>query len=202
MRRIFYVIFCVLIFALCGSCSTFRGTTPTGYADAALVAEQRLELERQQRYIAELERTIRGGADALGSAIEAVGLLKEGTGDLQNWLRRIDTFVRAVIREQQKLDKIQRRNSGENAGAGSRPVSSLPADRPFGTAQFAALDRSRCYGRRDRAISHLALETKEKTDLALAERRLRDEHNREAIRRLVNETMLQTDLMLKGCNKK
>jgi len=117
MRRIFYVIIFAVIFAGCLSTNSHHISTGSSWDDARLVAEQRLELERQSKLIADLERIIQSGAENLAEAERYLGEFEQGNLDLEDWLRRVDEFVRRVIAVQRELENIQRTNSGENAGA-------------------------------------------------------------------------------------
>lgn len=97
------------------SCATNRPAVDS-WADASLVAEQRLEIERQRKYIADLERIIQSGSENLRAAAGYLGELEQGNYDFADWLRRVDQFVRAVIDEQRKLEAVQQSDSGTDAG--------------------------------------------------------------------------------------
>jgi len=84
--------------------------------NASLVAEQRIIIERQQQYIDSMGWLIQSGATNLQAAIEELGKLNELHEDFGEWLWRVDRFVRAVIAEQQRLERLQLPNSAENAG--------------------------------------------------------------------------------------
>jgi len=104
----------IIVFTSCQSTGNTHNTN-TGFADAQLVAEQRLELERQRQLIAELERIIRSGSSALAEAERYLGELDTTNLDWEDWLRRVDEFVRRVIAVQRELGRIQSTDSGENA---------------------------------------------------------------------------------------
>ncbi len=115
IKGVFYAI--LPLFLL--SCTTTRnGTTPSGFIDASLVADQRLELEKQKHYISELERVIQSGAISIREAREYLGELEKENIDLRDWLQRVDTFVRRIAEVERSLDDVQLPNSSEDAGEG------------------------------------------------------------------------------------
>jgi len=117
MRRIYVSIF--LCAALVVSCRTSSDRIiVNSWDDAALVAEQRLELERQSAYIAELERALQRGIEDLRAAREYLDSLESTNIEFGAWLQRVDEFVREIIRIQQELERVQRTNSGTDAGEG------------------------------------------------------------------------------------
>jgi len=118
MRRFIYAtIIIAIFFSACQTDgNTRRGGHGSSWDDAMLVAEQRLELERQRQLIADLERIIQSGSDALTAATQYLGELGNQNLDLDDWLQRVDGFVRSVIGVQQQLDRVQQTESGANAG--------------------------------------------------------------------------------------
>ncbi len=118
MRRTIYGIIAIISVVYITGCATAYsrgGTNAQSWEDAALVSEQRLELERQSKLIADLERIIQSGAADLAEAERYLGEFETGNLDLADWLRRVDEFVRRVITVQRELEAVQRTDSGENA---------------------------------------------------------------------------------------
>jgi len=128
MRRLLYAIIIAIIFIGCRT----AGTTPNGFSDAMLVAEQRLELERQSAYIAELERSLQRGVEDLRAAREHFNSLESTNLEFRAWLQRVDEFVREIIRIQSELERVQRSNSGANAGTGRGSLLGLSGYRKIG----------------------------------------------------------------------
>ena len=118
MRRIVYAICFASFFVGCatGHIRHVAGGNP--FADAALIAEQRIELERQSRIIADLERIIQSGAKHLDEAERYLGELEQGNIEFAEWLRRVDEFVRRVIEVKRELETIQPADGGADAGEG------------------------------------------------------------------------------------
>jgi hypothetical protein len=119
MRRMIYV--AVILSALFIGCTSGRPAVISGWENASLVTEQRLEIERQRQYIADLERIIQSGSENLRAAEQYLGELEQGNTDLADWLRRVDEFVRAVITVQREFESVQRANRPEDAGEGPGP---------------------------------------------------------------------------------
>jgi len=111
-----YFMVCISILALFVNCATGTGTERRVEPD--LVAEQRIEIERQRQYINELERALQSGINDLRAAREHLNSLESTNIEFRVWLSRVDEFVREIIRIQSELERVQRTDRGENAGEG------------------------------------------------------------------------------------
>jgi hypothetical protein len=111
MRKIIVI----TLFILLAGCATVR-PAGTAWEDAALVSEQRAAIEQQRQIITDLGEIIKTGADNLRNAEIQLGNLTDGTVELDEWLRGVDAFVRAVIAEQRRLEEVQRTDWGTDAG--------------------------------------------------------------------------------------
>jgi len=108
------LLFIVALFFV--SCTTAGRHVGDTWGDASLVTEQRIEIEQQQQLIINLERIIQRGAEHLRAAEERLGNLEGRNFYFEDWLQRVDQFVRAVIRVQRELEEVQLSNSGADAG--------------------------------------------------------------------------------------
>jgi hypothetical protein len=81
MRRMIYVVV-VILSALFICCTSGRPAVISGWENASLVAEQRLEIERQRQYIDDLERIIQSGSENLRAAEQYIGELEQGNTGL------------------------------------------------------------------------------------------------------------------------
>ncbi len=118
-NRFFCIIFGYIIistiFILAVGCRSTGATNSWG--DASAAAGQREIIEQQRQRITELERFIEAGAEHLAEAERRLGSLEQGNSDLEDWICRVDAFIRAVIAEQRRLEDVQRADSGTDAGA-------------------------------------------------------------------------------------
>jgi len=87
------------------------------WGDAGVVAEQRLVIEQQQRRLNDMGDTIAEISAGLERAIGVVTASLNGVGNIESQFREIDVFVRAVIAGKQRLEELQRADSGTDAGA-------------------------------------------------------------------------------------
>ena len=117
MHRIKSFIFFVFIALLAGGCNTSPGrTVPGAWGDAAIIAEQRAEIERLRgdlERMGEYQREISGRIDGITERLVS-GI--ERSRNIENIQREIDRFVRDLIEENRKLGEIQRPDSGTDAG--------------------------------------------------------------------------------------
>ena len=105
-----------IIMVLFGGCVTSRGADAWG--DAAIIAEQRAEIERLQRDLAdmgELIQQVSGGIDRITDGLKD-GLARSTS--LSDIFSEIDAFVRELIDENRKLRGIQPADRTENAAEG------------------------------------------------------------------------------------
>ena len=107
----------VCIAALVGLAACASRPAVDSWGDAGLAAEQRLIIEQQQQRFDDMERIVGEVQSGLGRAIDEVTASLDGNGDLKHKFAEIDVFVRAVIESKQKLEALQRTDSGADAGA-------------------------------------------------------------------------------------
>jgi len=117
---------------VCSGCATSRGAGRDTWGDAALIAEQRAEIEQLQRDIIEMgeyQREISGRIDRI------TGQLVDGLGrcdTIEDIHGEIDRFVRKLIEENSKLREVQPADRGEDGATGQRFGSGIRNDRRAG----------------------------------------------------------------------
>ena len=114
MRRIFYA---VLICAVFIGCAANNRANVGGYSDAALVAEQRLELERLRNDLERMGELTEEVSERIDGLAERLVASLERYENLEALFAEIDRFVRDLIAENSRLRGLQPANGGEDAEA-------------------------------------------------------------------------------------
>ncbi len=117
MGRVIYGLIAVICIAYVSACAgvNSRGTVDV-WNDAALVSEQRLELERLRQDITDMEKFQREISDRIEWITDGLIDSLERCETIEDIFREVDVFVRTLIDENQQLRALQRTDSGENAG--------------------------------------------------------------------------------------
>ncbi|MDR0374332.1 MAG: hypothetical protein LBH85_01220 [Treponema sp.] len=114
MRKIIIPIALALALASCAS----SGHSAGAYSDGALIAEQRAEIERLKRDVADMGATQREVSERIDSVAAGLASGLERCGTIEDVFVEIDRFVRELIDENDKLRSLQQ--SDRTADAGER----------------------------------------------------------------------------------
>jgi len=131
-QRVLFLLAICLAACVYSGCGTGRGAGRDAWGDAAIIAEQRAEIEQLRRDIVDMgeyQREISGRIDRITDQ------LVDGLGrcdTIEDIHGEIDRFVRQLIEENSKLREVQPADRGEDGATGQRPDNSVRHDRRTG----------------------------------------------------------------------
>ena len=127
MRRVLYAVICITVLSGCAH-SGPAVAAPGVWDDSALVAGQRIELERladEHERMGQFVREFSERNDRIAS--ELTESLARG-GNIQAIGAAMDRFVRELIEENRTLKEWVRANWPEDAGEGRGDILAVPGD--------------------------------------------------------------------------
>ena len=115
MRRFLYAYIIAILFT--GCCTIQRpNVSGSSWDNAALVAEQRLEIERLRNDFYNMGRLVGSSADGIDRAAERLSGSLNRISSIEDVLDAMDEYVRSIERENRQLRELQRANWPKDAG--------------------------------------------------------------------------------------
>jgi hypothetical protein len=111
VRKIIIPVVIALVLVSCAS-----GPSADAYSDGTLIAEQRAEIERLKRDIADMGANQREVSERIDGITAGLTSGLERCGTIEDIFAEIDRFVRELIDENNKLGNLQQPDRSADAG--------------------------------------------------------------------------------------